>query len=72
LGKITFIKKEKLYLVCPDCHIEQALRIRFGQAGEAAAGEQFGFEPAPKRFGVGLIVAVAPAAPALHSLMTSH
>jgi len=38
----------------------------FGQAGEAAAVEQFGFEAAPKRFGVGVVVAVA--APAHASL----
>jgi len=31
----------------------------FGQAGKAAAVEQFGFEAAPKGFGVGIVVAVA-------------
>ena len=39
--------------------------LGFGQAGEAAAVGQFGFEAAPKRFGVGLVVAVAAPAPAL-------
>ena len=40
-------------------------RPRFGQAGKAAAVEQLGFEAAPKRFGVGVIAAVAAPAPAL-------
>jgi len=30
----------------------------FGQAGEAAAVEQFGFEATPKRFSMGVVVAV--------------
>ena len=38
----------------------------FGQAGEVAAVEQFGFEAAPKRSGVGVVVAVAASAHALH------
>ena len=38
--------------------------LGFGQPGEGAAIEQFGFEAAPKRFGVG--VAVAAPAHALH------
>jgi carbonic anhydrase len=29
--KTTFMKKGKVYLICPDCHIEQALRNEFGQ-----------------------------------------
>jgi hypothetical protein len=33
--------------------------LGFGQASEAAAVEQFGFEAAPKRFGVGVVIAVA-------------
>ena len=33
--------------------------LGFGQAGETAAVEQLGFEAAPKRFGVRVIVAVA-------------
>ena len=39
----------------------------FGQTGEAAAVKQFRFEAAPKRFGVGVVVAVAAPAHALHS-----
>jgi hypothetical protein len=39
--------------------------LGFGQAGEVAAVEQFSFEAAPERFGVGVIVAVAAPAPAL-------
>lgn len=27
----TFMKKEKLYLICSDCHIENALRNEFSQ-----------------------------------------
>jgi hypothetical protein len=34
-------------------------QLGFGQAGEAAAVEQFGVEAAPKRFGVGIVIAVA-------------
>ena len=40
-------------------------QLHSGQAGKAAAVEQFGFEGAPKRFAVGVIVAIAPLAPAL-------
>jgi hypothetical protein len=39
--------------------------LGFGQAEEAAVVEQFGFEAAPKRFGVGVVVAVAAPAHAL-------
>ena len=45
---------------------------RFREIAEAAAGEQFGFEAAPKRFSVGVILAVAAAAHALHGLVTSY
>ena len=41
------------------------LEPSFGQAEKAAAIEQFGLEAAPKRFGVGVIVAVAQPAIAL-------
>ena len=33
--------------------------LGFGQPGKATAVEQFGLEAAPKRFGVGVVVAVA-------------
>ena len=36
--------------------------LGFGQAGEAAAVEQFGFEATPKRFSMGVVVAVTPPA----------
>ena len=39
--------------------------LGFGQAGEVTAVEQLGFEAAPKRFGVGIVVAVATPALAL-------
>ena len=31
LDKTRVMKREKLYLTCPDCHIEQTLRNEFGQ-----------------------------------------
>ncbi len=37
----------------------------FGQYGEVAAIKQFGLKAAPKRFSVGVVVAIAPAAHAL-------
>ena len=40
-------------------------KLGFGQAGEVTAVERLGFEAAPKRFGVGVIVAVAAPAHAL-------
>ena len=40
-------------------------KLGFGQVGEVTAVEQLGFEAAPKRFGVGVIVAVAQPAIAL-------
>jgi hypothetical protein len=43
----------------------------FFQAGEAAAVEQFGFEPAPERLGLGLVVAVAAPAHALRGPVLS-
>lgn len=41
----TFMKKRKLYLICPDCHIEQALRSEFGQDAYflSALGSVFDF-----------------------------
>jgi hypothetical protein len=40
--------------------IMAAFQSGFGELGEAAAVEQFGFKSAPKGFSVGIIVAVAP------------
>ena len=39
--------------------------LGFGQSGETAAVEQFGFEAAPKRFGVRVVITVAAPAHAL-------
>ncbi len=39
---------------------------------EAAAVKQFGLEPAPKRFSVGVIIAVTAPTHALHGLVTSY
>ena len=44
----------------------------FGQAGEAAAVEQFGLEVAPKRFGVGVVVAVAAPVHVGHGAVTEE
>ncbi len=53
-------------------YIVTDFQARFAQVAEAATVEQFGFEPTPKGFGVGVILAVAAPAHALDSLMTSH
>lgn len=39
------MKKKKLYLICPDCHIEQVLRSKFGQDAYflSALGSVFDF-----------------------------
>lgn len=31
LNKERFMKRQKLYLICPDCHVEQTLRNEFGR-----------------------------------------
>ena len=40
-------------------HVVADFELGLGQAEVAAAVEQFGFEPAPERFGVGVVIEVA-------------
>ncbi|GAB3637935.1 hypothetical protein GCM10027422_35250 [Hymenobacter arcticus] len=47
-------------------------QARLIQVAEAAAIEQFCLESTPKRFGVGIIVAVTAAAPALYGLVACY
>lgn len=47
-------------------------QARFTEVAEAAPVKQFGFKSAPKRFGMGIIVAVAVPAHALHDLVASY
>jgi hypothetical protein len=47
-------------------------QARFREVAEAAAVEQLGLKPTPKGLSVGVIVAVAPAAHALHGLVARH
>nr|WP_231402867.1 hypothetical protein [Hymenobacter guriensis] len=56
-GKVAERRMPPLGVVVGDVVADSELGL--GQAGEVAAVEQFGFEAAPKRFGVGVVVAVA-------------
>jgi hypothetical protein len=47
-------------------------QARLAQVAEAAAVEQFGFEPTSKKLRVGVIIAISPAAYALHGLVAGH
>nr|GFD59484.1 hypothetical protein [Tanacetum cinerariifolium] len=47
-------------------------KLGFGQAGKGAAVEQFGFEAAPKRFGMRIVVAVAAPAHVLQGPVTGQ
>jgi len=47
-------------------------QARFAQVGETAAVEQFGFEPTPKRFSMGVVVTVTASAHTLHGLVTGQ
>ena len=65
-GKVTECGMPPFGVVVGD--VVADFQLGFGQAGETAAVEQFGPEPTPKRFGVGVVVTIA--AP-VHALLNT-